>query len=117
MKHMNKPNRSTLGRVSTLVIGSTVLPQIGMPGRIHSLSRPASVGINTFRASQPLSSKADRSDPQLDCTPSDGTSTPWAMRQRMHLVLGLSENKALRTGDQTEAIFDRAIHSEDIDGG
>jgi hypothetical protein len=67
MKHIKEPNRSTLGRVSTLIIGSTVLPQIGMPDRVDSINRPPSVGIITVRASQHLWSKADSSDPQLDC--------------------------------------------------
>jgi hypothetical protein len=49
------------------IIGSTVLPQIGMPGRVDSINRPPSVGIITVRASQHLWSKADSSDPQLDC--------------------------------------------------
>ena len=117
MKHIKKPNRSTLGRVSTLIVGSTALPQIGMPDRIDSINRPPSVGISTVRASQHLYSKAGSSDPQLDCTPSDGTSTPCAMRQRMRPVLGLNENIGLRTGDGADAICDRAIHSDDIDGG
>jgi hypothetical protein len=106
MKHIKKPNRSTLGRVSTLVIGSTVLPQIGMPDRIDSINRSPSVGTNTVRASQHLWSKADSSDPPLDCTPSDGTSAPCAMRARTRLVLGPNENRGLRTGDGADAIYD-----------
>src|SRR5580692_1511241 len=99
MKHIKKPNRSTLGRVSTLVVGSTALPQIGMPNRIDSINRPPSVGINTVRASQHPRSEAARSDPQLDRTPSGGTSTPCPMRRRMPLVPVLNENGGLRTGD------------------
>ena len=66
MKHIKEPNRSTLGRVSTLIIGSTVLPQIGMPAGVDSSNRPPSVGSNTVKASQHLRSKADSSNPQLD---------------------------------------------------
>jgi hypothetical protein len=117
MKHIKAPNRSTRGRVSTLVIGSTMLPQIGMPDRIDSLNCPPSVGIKTVRASQHLSSKADSSDPQLDCTPSDGTSTLCALRRRMHLVLGLNEKRGLGTGDGADAIYEGAIRSDGIDGG
>jgi hypothetical protein len=50
MKHIKEPNRSMHGRVSTLIIGSTVLPQIGMPDRVESINRPPSVGINTVGA-------------------------------------------------------------------
>ena len=117
MKHVKEPNRSTFGRVSTLVIGSTVLPQIGMRDRIYSSNRPPGVGTNTGWASQHLWSKADSSDPQLDCTPSDGTSTPYAMRRRMHLVRSLYGNRGLRAEDEADAFYDRAIHSDDIDGG
>ena len=116
MKHIKEPNRSTHGRVSTLIIGSTVLPLIGMPGRIDSINRRPSVAINTVRASQHLWSKADSSDPQLDCTPLDGTSAQCAMRRRI-LVLGLNENRRLCAGNGADAMFDGAIRSEDIDGG
>jgi hypothetical protein len=116
MKHVKEPNRSTCRRVSTLVIGSTVLPQIGMPDRIDLSNRPPSVGINTGSASQQLWSKADSSDPQLDCTPSDGTSPPYVMRRRMRLVLCLNGNREL-PGDKADAFYDGAIHSDDIDRG
>src|SRR5580698_1909083 len=99
MKHIKKPNRSTLGRVSTLVVGSTALPQIGLPNRIDSIKRPPSAGINTARARQHTRSEADRSYPQLDRTPSGGTTTPCATRRPMPLVPVLNENGGLRTGD------------------
>src|SRR5580658_10074152 len=99
MKHIKGTHRSTHGRVSTLVVGSTALPQIGMPDRVDSINRPPSVGINTVRASQHPRSEADSSNPQLDHTPSGGTSTQSAMRRRMPLVPGVNENGGLRTGD------------------
>ena len=115
MKHIKKPNRSTLGRVSTLVVGSTALPQIGIRDRIDSIYRPPSVGINAIRASQLPRSEPDSSDPQLHRTPG-GTSAPCAMRRRMPLVLGLNENGGLRSADAADAISDSASRSDDIDG-